>query len=135
MTSQKDGRQVAWLSSGRRRGGGHRNSVRDPEKLGNIGQKKKNQKQNTNAAFSGSSSLCGWRQKKNDRRLQRKTDGGRTWRVERKAKKKPKRKEIKNEKNEQKKREHQTRPNPTCFRQVCDAVCFFIVLHLYRVFT
>ena len=42
MTSQKDGRQVAWLSSGRRRGGGHRNSVRDPEKLGNIGQKKKN---------------------------------------------------------------------------------------------
>ena len=41
MTSQKDGRQVAWLSSGRRRGGGHRNSVRDPEKLGNIGQKKK----------------------------------------------------------------------------------------------
>lgn len=41
VTSQKDGRQVAWLSSGRRRGGGHRNSVRDPEKLGNIGQKKK----------------------------------------------------------------------------------------------
>ena len=44
MTSQKDGRQVAWLSSGRRRGGGHRNSVRDPEKLGNIGKKKQKKK-------------------------------------------------------------------------------------------